>query len=257
MWLTDKSIIFIEISVHPMKIYEVNGNQWLSLKDLFPNIEWNQWISSPNHVAHKAVIASSTLPSHSLFFPLDMAAKLMRAVRYSGYGGGAAGLEVLFSPPPEFCFFLVGFPFFLFDLVCLFFFWSFCWFYFYFWVLCDMEAEKRDCEVGLIFFVIESIGFIVGVILFYLFIFVLSFKWFFLPTCFKYKKQRAFDFGFFFLLKQFSVLSVSILYLIFYLDFIGVLFYMWWVWNVYHFFSWWWSVFHCISVWFHLLFHGI
>ena len=175
-----------------MKWMEISGYLWRIYFQILNEISgYHPQITWPTKL-------SSLLPLflHTLFFPLDMAAKLMRAVRYSGYGGGAAGLEVLFSPPPEFCFFLVGFPFFLFYLV--FIFWSFCWFYFYFWVLCDLEAEKRDCEVGLIFFVIESIRFIMFFILFY-FIFYYSSSDFFLPTCFKYKKKRAFDFILFYL----------------------------------------------------------
>ena len=54
-----------------------------------------------------------------------MAANLMRAVRYSSYGGGAAGLEVVFFLGfASFCGFLI-IPF----LCCLFAFQIFCLFF--------------------------------------------------------------------------------------------------------------------------------
>ena len=53
-----------------------------------------------------------------------------------------------------------------------------------------MEAEKRDCEVGLIFFVIESIGFIVH---FFLIIALVIFS----SRLFQIQKEKGFCFWLF------------------------------------------------------------
>ena len=91
-----KYLIKFEKCVLPTTV-DISPWKWVRLFHIWAGCSTHH----ASHVAHKTLIASSTISFffiflHALYFSLDMAAKLMRAVRYSGYGGGAAGLEVHF-----------------------------------------------------------------------------------------------------------------------------------------------------------------